>query len=138
MLIKQLYTINDDARALIELPDGSLYTFLMSPARKLAQQDLTQVGQAVDREIYLRSVHASPYEGAIEQLQMRAFGFTKSRVAALRHERGLSQQALADAAGMNIRQIQKVESGEYKVENITGKNLLGIADALGVDPRSLI
>lgn len=51
---------------------------------------------------------------------------------------GLGQQQLADAAGVNIRLVQKVEIGEAKAENLTAKNLLALADALGVDPRCLI
>lgn len=50
----------------------------------------------------------------------------------------LTQQQLADRAEINIRQYQKMESGEYKLENITAKNLLALADTLGVDPHYLI
>lgn len=50
----------------------------------------------------------------------------------------LTQKQLADAAGVNIRLVQKIEGGEAKAENITAKNLLALADALGVDPRALI
>lgn len=56
-----------------------------------------------------------------------------ARVAA-----GLTQKQLADAAGVNIRLVQKVEGGEVETGNLTAKNLLALADALGVDPRSLI
>lgn len=51
---------------------------------------------------------------------------------------GLTQQQLADAAGVNIRLVQKVEGGDAKAENLTAKNLLALADALGVDPRDLL
>ena len=51
---------------------------------------------------------------------------------------GLTQQQLADAAGVNIRLVQKVEGGEAKAENLTAKNLLALADALDVDPNDLI
>ncbi len=51
---------------------------------------------------------------------------------------GMTQQQLADAAGVNIRLVQKVEGGEAEAGNLTAKNLLALADALGVDPRSLI
>ncbi len=51
---------------------------------------------------------------------------------------GLTQQQLAKLSGVNPRQIQKVEAGEIKAGNMTASNLLAIADALGVDPRSLI
>ena len=57
----------------------------------------------------------------------------EARVAA-----GFTQQQLADAAGVNIRLVQKVEGGEAKAENLTAKNLLALADALDVDPHDLI
>lgn len=51
---------------------------------------------------------------------------------------GLTQKQLADAAGVNIRLVQKVEGGEAAPGNLTAKNLLALADALGVDPHDLI
>lgn len=51
---------------------------------------------------------------------------------------GLTQQELADRAGINIRQVQKVELGEAEAGNMTAKNLLALADALGTDPRRLL
>lgn len=52
---------------------------------------------------------------------------------------GLTQQQLADKSGINIRTIQKIELGEAKIENITAKNLIAIADALDIiDVRCLM
>lgn len=51
---------------------------------------------------------------------------------------GITQKQLADASGVNVRQIQRVEIGESEAGNLTAKNLLAIADALGVEPRTLI
>ena len=138
MLIKQLYAIDDNTRALIETIDGHLYTFLLTPARKLTQSDLTEVGEKVGRSIYLLSAHAIAYDGALETMQMRAFGLTKSAIADARMSAGLTQQQLADKAGVGLRLIQKVEGGEAKAANLTARNLLAIADALGADPRRLI
>lgn len=59
----------------------------------------------------------------------------------LRRERlrqGLSQTELAQKSGVNIRQIQRVELGESDAGNLTAKNLLAIADALGVELRRLL
>lgn len=50
---------------------------------------------------------------------------------------GLSQKDLAAASGVNVRQILRVELGEAEAGNLTAKNLLALADALGVDPRTL-
>lgn len=51
---------------------------------------------------------------------------------------GLSQSQLSRMTGINLRQIQKMCAGEYKMENITGRNLLLIADALDIDPHDLV
>jgi len=61
-----------------------------------------------------------------------------NNIQVLRKAAGLTQSALADAAGMNIRQIQKLESGEIQIDNITLRNGLRLADALGVNPYDLI
>ena len=51
---------------------------------------------------------------------------------------GMTQTELAQKSGVNIRQIQRVELGEAEAGNLTAKNLLTIADALGVDARELL
>lgn len=51
---------------------------------------------------------------------------------------GLTQQQLADISGVNVRQIRRVEIGEAEAGNLTAKNMLAIADALGVDPHALL
>lgn len=55
-----------------------------------------------------------------------------------RKSAGLTQRQLSELSGVNIRQIQRVESGASQAGNLTAKNLIAIADALGVDPRELI
>lgn len=55
-----------------------------------------------------------------------------------RRVEGLTQAQLAEASGVNIRQIQRVELGEAEAGNLTAKNLIAIADALDVDIRRLI
>lgn len=52
-----------------------------------------------------------------------------ARIRLLRKVRGLSQQALAEAAGVTFQQIQKYERGANRV---SGSMLLYIARALGV------
>ena len=66
-------------------------------------------------------------------------GSTKNttKIARLRCDRGLTQAALAEGAGMNIRKIQKLESGEQRIETVS-LAALRIADFLGVQPRDLI
>jgi transcriptional regulator with XRE-family HTH domain len=55
-----------------------------------------------------------------------AFG---ARLRALRVERGLSQQSLADAAGVAYRSVQYLEAGSRVPQHDT---LVALADALGV------
>lgn len=55
-----------------------------------------------------------------------------------REAAGLTQKQLAEASGVNPRQIRRVEIGEAEAGNLTAKNLLALADALGVDPHDLI
>ena len=50
----------------------------------------------------------------------------------------LTQQQLAELSGVNVRQIRRVEIGEAEAGNLTAKNLLSLADALSVDPHSII
>ena len=56
----------------------------------------------------------------------------------IRVNAGMTQQQLADASGVNIRQIRRVELGTSDAGNMSAINLLAIADVLGVDPRSLL
>ena len=50
---------------------------------------------------------------------------------------GMTQPELSAKSGVNIRQIQRVELGEAEAGNLTARNLLALADALGVDAKSL-
>lgn len=51
---------------------------------------------------------------------------------------GLTQRQLAEKSDINIRLVQKYESGEYDPANMTAKSLLEISDALEIDPHCLI
>lgn len=51
---------------------------------------------------------------------------------------GLTQAELAKKSGVNSRQIQRVEIGEAEAGNLTAKNIIALADALGVDVRDLV
>lgn len=78
------------------------------------------------RENYAPEIH--PELPSTEAMSVRA-----ARISA-----GMTQRQLADAAGINIRQIQKIEAGELAVRNLTARNLLAIADILGVDPHEIV
>ena len=57
------------------------------------------------------------------------------RLRELRHERGLSQEALGQAAGLDRTYVSQVEAGRRNVTLITIHKL---ATALGVEPRDLL
>lgn len=61
-----------------------------------------------------------------------------NRVKTHRKKQGLTQTDLANRAKLNIRQIQKIESGEVKTENITLKTMQAIAQAFNVKIDDLI
>lgn len=63
---------------------------------------------------------------------------TENKLKAARMAAGLTQQQLADASGVNIRQIRRVELGTSEAGNMSARNLLAIADVLNMDPRDLI
>ncbi len=61
-----------------------------------------------------------------------------NHVKTYRKKQGLTQTDLANRAELNIRQIQKIENGEVKTENITLKTMQAIAQALNVKIDDLI
>lgn len=63
---------------------------------------------------------------------------TATKLTYYRIKAGLTQAQLSERSRVNIRQIQRVEGGTSSAGNLTAKNLLAIADAIGVDPRNLI
>lgn len=64
------------------------------------------------------------------------------RVRELRHQRDLTQEALAYRAGCSKNHIQVIEKagqpGARREVNLRMKTLYGIADALGVEPWDLV
>jgi len=61
--------------------------------------------------------------------------YVAANVRRLRDKRGLTQEALAERAGLALRYLQDVEAAK---SNISLSVLLGIADGLGVPPRDLL
>lgn len=59
-----------------------------------------------------------------------------SGIKAMRRAAKLTQKQLADAAGLDIRNIQRYESGEFDVANMILPVALKIADALGVNAKN--
>ncbi len=72
---------------------------------------------------------------ASKAVALRRRGAFGRRLRALRTERGLSQEALADLAGIHRTYIGSVERGE---RNIALDNSHARADALGVSAARLV
>lgn len=62
----------------------------------------------------------------------------ENKLKTARLNAGMTQQQIADASGVNVRQIRRVELGTSEAGNMSARNLLSIADILEVDPRELI
>ena len=63
------------------------------------------------------------------------------RVNPIKHAReavGMSQKQLAEATGLNLRTIQKLENWERDILAMQVRNLLELAKALEVEPWALI
>lgn len=57
------------------------------------------------------------------------------KLKALRHQKGISQEVLAEASGLSLRTIQRIENGDT---NPTGDSLKRLANALNINPDELI
>lgn len=57
----------------------------------------------------------------------------KNKIKKLRLVRGITQQELAEYACMTEGQLQRIEEGKVKVENLSLKTALSLAKALGVE-----
>ncbi len=58
-----------------------------------------------------------------------------ANVRRLRNERGLTQEALAEAVGVELRTVARIEAG---TANVVLSTLVDLADALGVKPGALL
>jgi len=58
-----------------------------------------------------------------------------TKLKTLRHQKGMSQEILAEASGLSLRTIQRIENGDT---NPTGDSLKRLANGLNVNPDELI
>jgi DNA-binding XRE family transcriptional regulator len=70
--------------------------------------------------------------------ELEAQNTPPSSLKELRLAAELTQQQLAHFAGMSVSQIQKIEAGTAKMENITLKNAVALAKVLGVAPQDFL
>jgi len=75
---------------------------------------------------------ASTPKNRAKDPELVAFG---ERLRALRHGAGLTQEALAHQAGLHWTYVGQIERGE---RNLTLRNVLRLADGLGVEPARLV
>lgn len=61
-----------------------------------------------------------------------------NKLSELRSDANLTQQALAAAAGVNIRQIQKWESGELDIGKAAAETVLKVAKVLGTTVDKIV
>lgn len=61
-----------------------------------------------------------------------------NHVKTYRKKQSLTQKDLANRAGLNARQIQKIENDEVQTENVTLKTMQAIAQALNTKIDDLI
>lgn len=61
-----------------------------------------------------------------------------NHIKTYRKKQGLTQTDLANRAGLNIRQIQKIENDEVQTENVTLKTMQAIAQAFNAKIDDLI
>lgn len=61
-----------------------------------------------------------------------------NHIKTYRKKQGLTQTDLANRAGLNIRQVQKIENDEVQIENVTLKTMQAIAQALNAKIDDLI
>ena len=65
-------------------------------------------------------------------------GINGEKLKLYRKKSGLTQQALADMAGVHLGTIQKLEYSQRNIEGVSFRIGLAIANALGVDPHELL
>ena len=70
---------------------------------------------------------------------MKANEHVTSRLVELRTQAGISQGTLSKISGLHVMKISKIERGVTKMENVTLRTAISLADALGiVDLRELL
>lgn len=82
-------------------------------------------------------LHEADITKAVDEMDTLMKPEEKRSVQSLRMLRGLTQQELADKAHMTVSQLQRIEYGERKTENLSLKTAIALAKALGVEVEGL-
>lgn len=78
------------------------------------------------------TLHEADISKAVDTMTEMIKTTKKNKVQTLRLLRGMTQSELAERAHMTISQLQRIEYGERKVENLSLKTAITLARALGV------
>ena len=111
-------------------------------ARKIAESDTCVIYQ--NRAGFYFAFYPAQQDIALltdEQAQAELHNLSHAApngIKTLRRAAKLTQKQLADAAGIDIRNMQRYESGEFDVSNMSLSVAVKIADALGVDAKKLL
>ena len=81
------------------------------------------------RYLYYESPKEKAQEGTFERIQLEHHILLQRR-----KELKLTQQKVADKAGIQLRQYQRLESGERNISSSSGRIMLSVCDALKLDP----
>jgi DNA-binding Xre family transcriptional regulator len=83
------------------------------------------------------TLHEADITKTVDVLSRMQKPVERDSVRNMRLVRGMTQQELAKRAKMTVAQLQRLEYGERKVENLTLKTALSLAKALGVSVEEL-
>lgn len=83
------------------------------------------------------TLHEADITKAVDAMAGMMKSTRKSTIHNLRLIRGLTQQELADRAHMTVSQLQRIEYGERKIENLSLKTAIALSKALGVGVEEL-
>ncbi len=83
------------------------------------------------------ALHEADISKAVDTMEGMMKPKRKISVRSLRLIRGLTQKELANRAHMTISQLQRIEHGERKIENLSLKTAIALAKALGVGVEEL-
>ena len=78
------------------------------------------------------TLHEADITKAVDTMSGMTKPGRKSTIHSLRLVRGLTQQELAAHAHMTVSQLQRIEYGERKIENLSLKTAIALSKALGV------
>ena len=133
MIVKNAYYPKSmPTKIVIETLDGAYCATNLTPFRVITEAELEKL-----------AIFTPAMGDEIPDHTLKFYGLDRDPASAnvvrrMRHRLGLSQSQLAAAAGLNVRQIQKIESGEILLGNITLANAARLAEALGITMEALV